>query len=411
MADVIVIGAGPAGMLASIIAAGKGKSVILLDRKDNIGKKLLATGNGKCNFTNTDMNPDKFNGSKELVESIIPEFDYKSVIAFMEKLGIFVQDKNGYIYPNSGQASSVLLALRMELNRLKVDIRTGWQVTDIRPLDDTYQIKIHDNKTDKNTSLSAGRIIIATGLKASPNLGSDGSMFKVIEKLGHHFTAINPALCGFYCSGLNFKKISGVRCQAHIKALVDGKVTAEDKGELQLADYGISGIPVFQVSHQAAIALEQGRKVSFCIDFMPEMEADRLYEIIQRMCSQVKDKRSINELLCGMLNQKLTLELIHSCGLSPDKKALEMADEDIKALVEQIKNTHIKGQKARGFEFAQVCSGGIESSEVDLHTLESKLYKNIFFAGEILDVDGICGGYNLQWAWSSGYIAGQGAGR
>lgn len=403
MYDVIIIGAGASGLMAAAAAASKGARVALLEHKDDIGKKILATGNGRCNFTNTDMSVNKFHGSKALIKNGLAQFNYADTIRFFKELGIPAYDNAGYIYPNSRQAASVVAAFRMELMRLHVDVKTGINITDIKPADDRTGYCI---QTDKG-SFKSKRLIIACGLTASPKLGSDGSLFRQIEALGHHIQKPLPALCGFSCDGLNFKKITGVRCDATVASVIDGQMTEQNTGELQLADYGISGIPVFQISSLMSRALYKGQRVEVIIDFLPAFSDDELNGYIKDRSITTTDNRSLNEMLNGLLNNKLLLELIHKSGVSPDKKGRLLTDDDCKSLTRSIKHTAVSVKKPRGVEFAQVCAGGIYTKEIDVRTLESKIHPGLYFCGELLDVDGICGGYNLQWAWTSGYIAGE----
>lgn len=403
MYDVIIIGAGASGLMAAAVAASKGARVALLEHKDDIGKKILATGNGRCNFTNTDMSVNKFHGSKALIKNGLSQFNYADTIRFFKELGIPAYDNAGYIYPNSRQAASVVAAFRMELMRLHVDVKTGINITDIKPADDRPGYCI---QTDQGCFKSK-RLIIACGLSASPKLGSDGSLFRQIEALGHHIQKPLPALCGFSCDGLNFKKITGVRCDATVASVIDGQMTEQNTGELQLADYGISGIPVFQISSLMSRALDKGQMVEVIIDFLPAFSDDELNGYIKDRSITTTDNRSLNEMLNGLLNNKLLLELIHKSGVSPDKKGRLLTDDDCKSLTRSIKHTAVSVKKPRGVEFAQVCAGGICTKEIDVRTLESKIHPGLYFCGELLDVDGICGGYNLQWAWTSGYIAGE----
>ena len=403
MYDVIIIGAGASGLMAAAAAASKGARVALLEHKDDIGKKILATGNGRCNFTNTDMSVNKFHGSKALIKNGLSQFNYADTIRFFKELGIPAYDNAGYIYPNSRQAASVVAAFRMELMRLHVDVKTGINITDIKPADDRTGYCI---QTDKG-SFKSKRLIIACGLTASPKLGSDGSLFRQIEALGHHIQKPLPALCGFSCDGLNFKKITGVRCDATVASVIDGQMTEQNTGELQLADYGISGIPVFQISSLMSRALNKSQRIEVIIDFLPAFSDDELNGYIKDRSITTTDNRSLNEMLNGLLNNKLLLELIHKSGVSPDKKGRLLTDDDCKSLTRSIKHTAVSVKKPRGAEFAQVCAGGIYTKEIDVRTLESKIHPGLYFCGELLDVDGICGGYNLQWAWTSGYIAGE----
>ena len=422
MYDVIIIGAGASGLMAAATAASKGARVALLEHKDDIGKKILATGNGRCNFTNTDMSVNRFHGSKALIKNGLSQFDHADTIRFFKGLGIPAYDNAGYIYPNSRQAASVVAAFRMELMRLHVDVKTGVNITEIKPgritAKDTKTAAYKASKkkaddrtcyciqTDKGIFVSK-KLIIACGLTASSKLGSNGSLFRHIEALGHHIQNPLPALCGFSCDGLNFKKITGVRCDATVASVIDGQMTEQNTGELQLADYGISGIPVFQISSLMSRAIDKGQRVEVIIDFLPTFSDDELYGYIRDRSSKTTDNRSLNAMLNGLLNNKLLLELIHKSGVSPDKKGRLLTEDDCESLTRSIKHTAVSVRKPRGVEFAQVCAGGIYTKEIDVRTLESKIHPGLYFCGELLDVDGICGGYNLQWAWTSGYIAGE----
>ncbi len=406
MYDIIIIGAGASGMMAAVTAARRGAKVALLEHKDAIGKKILATGNGRCNYTNKNMSADKYHGSRQLIKNGLSRFNENDTIAFFESLGIPAYDNNGYIYPNSKQAASVVAAFRMELCRTKVDVKTDVQIDSIHYKHDKDDTSFIYQVNGSFGRLTAPKLIIACGLTASSKLGSDGSLFNAIGSLGHHMSDIVPALCGFYCSGLNFKKITGVRCDATVSSIIDGTLTEEETGELQLTDYGLSGIPVFQISSLLSRALKKGQKAGIAIDFMPSCTQEKLSDYLKSRRDATTDRRSLNEMLNGLLNSKLLLELIHKSGLSPDQKGSLLTDKEITMLTDTIKHTTVSVSRARDAEFAQVCAGGLRTKEIDARTLESKVHPGLYFAGELLDVDGICGGYNLQWAWTSGYITG-----
>lgn len=400
MYDVIIVGAGASGLMSAVVCARNGLKTLIIEHKDDIGKKILATGNGKCNFTNSDMTTKKFRGNSKLAENILGRFDAGAAIDFFSELGIMPYSKNGYYYPNSKQASSVVSCFRMELSRLKVHINTGENVIDIQKDDANFSVK-----TDKSKYFSQN-VIISSGLLAAKKLGSDGSIIPTLKKIGHKFTNIVPALCGFYCDGLRFNKVAGIRCDANVSVYLGEQLLSSDSGELQLTDYGISGIVTFQVSRFISIELYKKNSPRVVIDFLPRLDEEEFYSYLCDRITNLKDNRSINEFLCGILPSKLTLELIHKANISPDAKPKNLSSEEIHALIATIKRCEILPKKPRDFEFAQVCAGGVESSQININTLESKLVPGLYFSGEILDVDGMCGGYNLQWAWSSGYVAG-----
>lgn len=446
--DVIVIGAGASGMMAAITAARRGKSVMILEHMDKVGKKILATGNGKCNYTNEYMNDDCYHGDHILRQDVMTQFGRADAIAFFKEIGIWPKAKNGYYYPNSGQAASVVEALQMELERLNITIVCGCQVQELS-----------ENYLGFAVSTSTGvykarKVIVACGLLAASKLGSDGSMIPLLKELGHRFVPIVPALCGFYASGMDFKKVSGVRCDAELTLEIDinhaktsntdrknaenrkimsdadAKNIQKERGELQLTDYGVSGIPVFQLSSPAAKALKEKKSAAMRIDFLPDISAEDLkWELSRRVerprslseqganeshatntntCdpNNTNITQTMEQILCGLLNQKLIPIFIKEAGITVHTPAAQVNEKQMENLLCVIKNYKITLDKVRDFEFAQVCAGGIRTEEIDTKTLESKLVPGLYFAGEILDVDGICGGYNLQWAWSSGFVAG-----
>ena len=398
--DVIVIGAGASGMMAAITAARRGRSVLILEHMDKVGKKILATGNGKCNYTNEYMADECYHGDHILRQDVMTQFGRADAIAFFKEIGIWPKAKNGYYYPNSGQAVSVVEAFNHELNRLHVPVYLEQEVLDLFP--DKYGFRI---KTVQ-TSYTCRNVIVASGLLAASKLGSDGSMFSVIKELGHRFVPVLPALCGFYAKGIQFSKVAGVRCDANLILKIDGDTAATEHGELQLTDYGISGIPVFQISSPAVRALYEKKTVAVAIDFLPEISSEMLCTEFALRMERSKTEEKADRLLSGLLNQKLIPVLLKYAGIHPNEMLENITSERMERLSAGIHDCQVTLEKVRDFEFAQVCTGGIRTEEIDEKTLESRLLSGLYFAGEILDVDGICGGYNLQWAWSSGFVAG-----
>jgi hypothetical protein len=408
--DCVIIGAGASGMMAAIQAARCGARVLIIEHGKKPGRKLLATGNGKCNFTNEYMNISCYHGDDSLF-SILDCFSKDETISFFHEIGVFPRKKKGYYYPNSEQAASVVGALERELKRLNVKLLTETVVSSIEELPNKVTGNRNSCHTDGfklATNIGTYRtrtIIFATGLLASPKLGSDGSAFDLIKGFGHHFTKIVPALCGFYANGLEWKKVSGVRCDACVQIFVDGVCAAVDTGELQLTDYGISGIPIFQVSRCASLGIDQKQKVEVSIRFLPELSRKELAEEFRFRLVQSGNQMEAYDLLDGLMNQKLIPVLLHKAGLSERTKVTGI--QQLQPLLELLLDCRIELTKSRDYEFAQVCAGGIATEDIYIDTLMSRLVPGLFFCGELLDVDGICGGYNLQWAWSSGYAAGK----
>ncbi|WP_099467635.1 BaiN/RdsA family NAD(P)/FAD-dependent oxidoreductase [Konateibacter massiliensis] len=403
--NIVIIGAGASGMFAAITAAKNNAKVILLEHTDKIGKKLLATGNGRCNLTNLSQSPNDYRSENQGFPSyIINQFDETKTLEAFREIGIYTKDKNGYVYPYSEQASSVLALLKSELERLNIEIRYEAEVKGIVKKGKQFQVNL------KKEAIFCDSVIIAAGSMAAPKTGSDGSGYELAKSLGHHIIKPLPALVQLRCSGNYFKSLAGIRCEAKLSLSIDGQITASDRGELQLTDYGISGIPTFQISRYAIRALDKGREVTVLTDFMPDLSEEELNEFIQKQIKHTQDKQ-IEELLIGLFNKKLVPVLLKQAGISEKATYRSLKEKECNALIELIKSFPVKVTAFNTFEQAQVCSGGVDTREVSKDTLESLKMPGIYFAGEILDVDGICGGYNLQWAWSSGYVAGYCASR
>lgn len=398
--DLVVIGAGASGMMAAITAARENKKVCIIEKLDKAGKKLLATGNGKCNFTNEIMHTDCFHGDKVFIESVLKRFTVKDCLAFFHSIGIYPREKNGYYYPNSEQAVSVTTALLFELERLGVKI---FYETKVEEIDSSEkEVFVRTNRG----CIRGNRLVIASGLLAAPKLGSDGSLFDVIKRLGHRFSPILPALCGFYCKGIKFKQVSGVRAQGTVTAYIDDKKCAEDTGEVQFTDYGLSGIPVFQISHYLSKGLYEKRRVEIKINLLPHFDKKQLAD-------ELEYRRSIyasipaDALLNGLVNQKLSDMILDKAGIDKSMFVSSISEKEVNKIIDFLQEISVTVTNYRDFEYAQVCTGGIPISDINIDTLESKFAPHVHFTGELLDVDGICGGYNLHFAWATGFIAGQ----
>lgn len=398
--DLIVIGAGASGMMAAITAARENKKVCIIEKLDKAGKKLLATGNGKCNFTNENMSVDCFGGDSDFIKNVLDRFSVQDCLEFFHSIGIYPKNKNGYYYPNSEQAVSVVNAFTQELERLHVNISLETFVDDI--ITNSDEVYVLTNKGQ----FIGKKLIIATGLLASPKLGSDGSLFDVIKNLGHRFKPILPALCGFHCKSINFKKVFGVRAHGTVTAIVDGIELAEDTGEIQFTNYGLSGIPIFQISRYLSKGLYQKAKVEIGLNLLPDFDKIQLKDELNYRRS-ICANQTVDTLLNGLVHQMISDMILDKAHLDKSMFASSLTENDIENIANYLQKIRVSVTGYRDFEFAQVCTGGIPTSDINKDTLESKLAKNVYFSGEILDVDGICGGYNLHFAWATGYIAGK----
>ena len=429
---IVIIGGGASGLVAAIGAAGSGADVTIVEHMDRVGKKILSTGNGRCNLTNLRMEADCYRcGQEGFPMEVIRGCGVDETLAFFKGLGIEPKDRNGYIYPNSDQASAVLDVLRCEVERLGVVVLLSCNVEKIVPIDGNKDRKVGEefkNKAKKSVKvegdsnqpaggrvrykvytdqgvLDADAVILAAGSKAAPSTGSDGSGYELAKMLGHRVIKPLPALVQLRCQGNMYRQMAGIRTDARVKLMAANELLAQDRGELQLTDYGLSGIPVFQVSRFAARALDQGKKVTALVDFMPSWDDGEAFGLLKRRAALLSHKTA-EELFTGLLNKKLALVLIKLAGIQSSRKAGELSSRQLKLLLEQIKTYEAIVMSVNPFANAQVCCGGVDTREVDASTMESRLHDNLYLAGELLDVDGICGGYNLQFAWSSGMTAG-----
>lgn len=380
--SVLVIGAGASGITAAIFAAREGAHVTVLEHNEKPGKKLCATGNGRCNLSNEKQNREAYRGeAPDFVNAIFAQFFLEDTRLFFENLGLALQSRNGYLYPRSNQAASVLSVLLMEAKRLSVKIKTREHVREIKRLAGGFSVL-----TD-TWHYEADAVILASGSLAGNISGADGSGYALARSLGHSLIKPLPALVPLRCKGSKMKW-AGVRAEGEAVLSIDGQATFRDRGELQLTEYGVSGIPIFQISRYAVRALERGQKVRLFLNFLPEYKKEEAMRFLKERREKFP-QRSKKELLTGLFPEKLISFFCEQPEL-------------FKAVCE----LELEVVSAYSMESAQVCSGGIPGAEVHAETLESALVPGLFFAGEILNVDGACGGYNLQWAWSSGAVAG-----
>lgn len=399
--QVIIVGGGASGLVAAITAARNGAEVLIIEQKDRLGKKILSTGNGRCNFTNEYMNADCFRSDDmSIVSKVLDKFGYQETITFFNELGVVVKNRKGYIYPISDQATTIADVLCMELEKLNVQVRLEESVKIVKQNEAYFFIT-----TDKST-YRCDAVVLSTGGKAASMLGSDGSGYELAKSLGHSISLVVPALVQLVGNSKCFKLVSGVRTNATVNIYVNNEFVSSDTGELQLTNYGISGIPVFQVSRYAAKALLEKKNVLAEIDFLPTMTENELEKFIFER-KHTHGNRTAENFFIGMLHSKLAMMLLKEVYIPLHITANEIREDKWMKLLELIKHFKVEIVDTNSFDQAQVCAGGVCTKEVNPDTLESIFVKNLYLTGELLDVDGICGGYNLQWAWATGSIAGE----
>lgn len=403
--QVIIVGGGASGMAAAISASRMGAQVTILEHRDRVGKKLLSTGNGRCNLSNLFLTEDCYRSSqKEFPMKVLGRFGLQDTLMFFESIGLVTKSKNGYLYPNSEQASSVLDLLRLELTKQNICVVTNCRIAKIsRKSGQGFVVK-----TDQG-NFEGHALILAAGSKAAPQTGSDGSGYQMAKEFGHLVISPLPALVQLRCQEKYFKQLAGVRCEAKITLFSSGKKLAEDQGEVQLTDYGLSGIPTFQVSRFAAVELSKKKEVKAVLDFWPSKSREETKEFL------IQRAKKMGHLLCGdfltgILHKKLAAVLMKLSDIPAEQKASQVKQHAWMELLHHIKAFETTVTGTNSYEQAQVCCGGVDTREICPETMESRLVPGLYFAGELLDVDGICGGYNLQWAWSTGCLAGNSAG-
>lgn len=389
MKEICIIGGGAAGLAAAITAAKNGKKVTIIEKMDKCGKKILITGNGKCNYYNEDQNIQKYHSNNpELISKIITEENLSKVNNFFDSLGIIPIIKNGYYYPYSKTAITIHNALLYEVKKLNIEIIYNVAVEKIIKKDCFI---INPNKEN----IKAKKIIITTGSKAAPKTGSDGSGYDLAMNLGHKIIKIKPSLVCLKGKENYLKTWSGVRTEAKISLHKNNKLI-EETGELQLTDQGLSGIVTFNLSNY----ITKGDKVK--INFLPFVKEDRKKWIKKIM----KLQYPINESLERILNYKLVNVIIKKSKLKTNNFN-KLSNNELNNLLNNLFEFEFKITELGSFEKAQVCKGGIPLTEINLNTFESIIVKDLYFAGEIIDINGDCGGYNLTFAWLSGIKAGE----
>ena len=400
--EIAVIGGGASGLMAAITAKKSGKEVVILERKDRILKKVLITGNGRCNITNVNANISNYFGKNiSSVENILNRFTPQDTMDFFNELGIVCNEENrGKVYPLSGQASSVVDALRFEAEKLGIKIETEFYVRKIEK--DGFKFRIYSEDRKK---IEAGRVIIAAGGQSYPELGSNGSGFELAKELGHSVTKLSPSIVQLKTEKNQVKGLQGIKTDVAVTAYGNNKKICTYDGELLFTDYGISGNVVFNIS----FVMPLYKNVEFEIDFMEKFDYNELYEMLKER-KRILSHLTMENYFNGMINKKLGQFLSKVSGIEKlSKPVKDLNDSDIRKLCTVLKKYRVKILETTGFKNAQVTAGGVSLDEVNTETLESKIVKGLYFSGEVLDVYGECGGFNLQWAWASGYIAGENA--
>lgn len=401
--DIIIVGSGASGLMASILCKDYGLDVAIIESTDRVGKKILTTGNGRCNISNRFIQKpfsDRYHSdNKDFYCDVLEAFDVDSTIDFFSSLGLPITTLDeGKMYPLSLQASSVLDIFRLALEDRGINIYLNNKIESIIPTSKGFRLSSKSGEV-----FTCKKLILACGGKTAPNTGSDGSGYTLAKSLGHSIVPTLPALVQLKLDYKYLKALSGVKFDGFTEIIIDGISERKELGEILFTDYGISGPPILQLSRKASKALHQGREVQVKVDMLPHLKYESLEEFLENHWAMFS-YRSLVDSFIGIINKKLIPTILKECNIDNiHKPCSELTWRDKKSLFTLLKAWTFKVVGTNSFSNAQVTAGGIDTKEVCSKTLESKIAKNLFFCGEILDVDGDCGGFNLQWAWSSAY--------
>lgn len=403
---VAVIGGGAAGMMAALAARRRGAETTILEKNRRVGRKLLATGNGRCNLTNTDLEISRFHGCRpKFAHSSLSQFDQHRTIAFFEELGVAHKvEAGGKVFPVSNQASSVLDVLRFALEQDGVRTLLEFDVQSVTPHGSSFRIRAGDGR-----QFEADRVIIATGGKAAPQLGSTGDGYRLAEALGHRIVEPFPALVQLRLKHNIFKHLRGIKFEGAVEIIADGKTLDRAVGEILFTDYGVSGPPVFDVSRTAGALLQQGKTTWLKLSLVEDLSREELERLLIRRFHD-QPRKTLAFSFVGFLPKRLGEVVLKEAGIEDQRRMVStLTAEERQRILDILQDWRFEVAGTNSWSAAQVTAGGVDVRDINPKTMESKLVPGLYFAGEVLDIDGDCGGFNLQWAWSSGWVAGRNA--
>ncbi|MBQ2927450.1 MAG: aminoacetone oxidase family FAD-binding enzyme [Oscillospiraceae bacterium] len=396
-----IIGGGASGMAAALAAAeNPDVQVVLMERQARVGRKLQATGNGRCNLTNLHALEGGYHGADAaFADYALAQFHPEATLAWFRSLGLFtVAEASGRVYPYSDQANSVVDVLRFALEKPNITVKLGFEAEKIKKTESGFRVEA------KEETLECEKLIIACGGLAGTKLGGTMSGYKLLRSLGHKCTKLRPTLVQLKSGWSGVTALKGVRANCHAAIVHNGEIHSESTGELQFTEYGLSGPVIFEISRDAC---QGSGSWSCCLDFLPEISEETLKtELLRRKTTDLPT----SELLTGILHNRLGRVVTQMAGISANRRISELSDYELTQLAKLVKSFEVTLTEPLGMDSAQVTAGGIVTKEFEEKTMESRLVPGLYACGEVLDIDGDCGGYNLQWAWSSGRLAGAHAG-
>lgn len=401
MKNIIVIGAGASGMFCALILRKKGYEVTVLERNDKIMKKIYATGNGRCNFTNQHVSIQNYHGmNPKFAMTAINQFSNEDTIAFFRELGIpEIELEEGKIYPMSLQASSIPLRFEEYAKNSGVDLRLNTYVKDILKKDQFIVVDENGNK------YYADYVILAAGGRAMEKSGSDGNGYSLLKKYNIEMVETHPGIVQLKLDYPFLKRMDGTKVPGSCTLLVDGKKIRTEFSDILFTRYGISGPAVLQISSQAIRSLKKGKDVRLSIDILPAMNENELYYFL-KTAFENSSFFTLEKSLLGLIHKNLIIPILRDLNMDKDKKAAEMSKDEIQKIKNKLKDYQFKVIGEKSDKDGQITCGGISTKEINPKTMELNKVEGLYCIGEIIDIDGDCGGYNLQWAWSSAYVCG-----
>ena len=406
---IAIRGAGAAGIIAAITdkRLNKNLQIDLFDANKGIGKKILASGNVRCTISNNQITSKNYLGENpDFTSFALKEFDFKAFEKFCKSIGLLLDIKpSGKVYPLSNEAKSVTNLLELALQELGVNIYLESMITDIEKIDDKFNIT-----TKENEYKAYDKVVISNGLGAAPQLNANESGLEFASKFGHSFNPTYPSLVGLKTDNTYNGKLQGVKKECNVSLYINGICEQEIFGDVLFTSYGVSGFAILDISQLAVLNLSQYQDVKIAINFFPKINRNDLGDQIQTLFKTIPSQKAV-DIITGMVSNKIAPVLLDICKINIDTKAADVNAKQIKALAYQLNQWKLKITDTQGFGHAEASGGGVRTAEVDNKTYESKLCKGLFFAGEVLDIVGNRGGFNLQFAWASGYLVGKSLGK
>jgi predicted Rossmann fold flavoprotein len=403
---IAIIGGGASGLMAALFAARSGADVTIYEHNSGVGKKILASGNGRCNIINITASHEDYAGADpQFVTYALKQLSFGYFEKFCNSIGLILDIKeDGRCYPLSNEAKSVLIALKAAVSEAGAKIITDTKVTSITKNDSHFNVQTDHDKQSYN------KVLIATGSEAAPQLGASADGYSFAKKFGHEILPTYPSLVQLHLNSKNHHKMAGVKTTAEVTLIIDGKSKEKIQGDILFAAYGISGLAILDISQKASYALHNKQHVSIALNLLPRYDRQSLANVIEKLFISVPN-HDVHTALCGLIPAKIATYLLEDASIAQNTTVSSLNPKEIKKIAHLIGEWKFEVNDTHGFKHAEVSGGGVSTAQVNNKTMESKLVEGLYFSGEVLDIVGKRGGYNFNFAWASGMIAGKEMGK